>query len=299
MLKYTAISRTLTVSVLAAVVGMAGCGRGPAPIVVGAKNSTEQAILSEIIAQYLERRMPGQQVDRRPNLGGTAIAFQSLQGGEIGLYPEYSGTIETEILKEVPASDPGLILERTRGELRRISQSELLEPLGFDNSFVMVVRRSDPQAAKISTLSEAARSDDGWKMAANYEFQQRGDGMAALSQYKLPMKSAPRSIDSGLLFKALSDTIVTLVAANATDGILNSQDYKILEDDRHMFTPQQACILVRQEVLASHPGLRAVLAGLSGKISNQQMRTMNARVDLAHDQPKDVAAVFLAEMGVR
>jgi glycine betaine/choline ABC-type transport system substrate-binding protein len=276
---------------------LAGCGNTPPPIVVGSLNSTEQTILSEIVAQHLERRL-GRKIDRNPNLGGSLNAFQALQNGQISLYPEYTGAIITEVLKEQPSQDPALVFERARGEMRRIAQSELLPPLGFDNGFVAVIRSDDPRAGKVSNLSEAAEASDGWKLGASIEFQQLTDGLPSLMQYKLPMASAPRSMDGELLFKALEQKSLSMAVARATDGILTLKEWKTLRDDRNHFAPRQASLLVRQNISATQPGLLPALQELSGKISAEKMRTMNAQVDIAHLPPAQVAASFLEASGL-
>jgi osmoprotectant transport system substrate-binding protein len=275
----------------------AGCRSSPR-IVVGSKNSTEQLILSEIVAQHLEHRL-GMKVDRRLDLGGTPIAYQALQNGEIGIYPEYAGTIVTEILKEQPASDASLIYERARGEMQRVAQAELLKPLGLDNSFVAVIRANDPRAARVSTLSEAAQVSTGWALAASYEFQQLSDGIPALNVYKLPMTAPVRSMEGNLLLKALEQGAVSMIIAHATDGVLTSKDWKVLRDDRNRFVPQQACLLVKRDLIMTQPGLGPALAELSGKFTTEKMQQMNALVDVSHLQPKDVAASFLVQAGLQ
>jgi glycine betaine/choline ABC-type transport system substrate-binding protein len=276
----------------------AGCGNSPKTIVVGSMNSTEQLLLGEIVAQHLEHRL-ARKVDRRPNLGGTLNAYQALQSGEISLYPEYAGSIVTEVLKEQPAADASLIFERAKGEMKRLAQADLLNPLGIDNSFVAVIRADDPRAAKVSTLSEAAAVSDGWMLGASLEFQQLSDGMPTLTQYKLPMKAAPRSMDGDLLFKALEQAAVTMIVVRATEGILTQKNWKTLRDDRRLFVPKQACLLIQQNLLMTQPGVRPALEELSGKFTAEKMRQLNALVDLDHLQPKDVAASFLTQMGLK
>ena len=275
----------------------AGCGRSRA-IVVGSKGSTEQTLLGEIVAQHLENRL-GRKIERRLSLGGTLIAFQSLQSGEIGLYPEYTGAIETEILKEQPSNDPSLVFERARGEMRRLAQSELLDPLGIDNRFVAVIRSDDPRAAKVSTLSEAAEVTTGWKVGVSYDFQQRTDGLPLLSVYRLPMLASVRSLEPGLVFKTAEQGQVSLIAANATDAPLDLKEWKVLRDDRNVFPPYQACLLVKQEVLAGEPRLKATLAELSGKFTTEKMRQLNAQVELYHRPVPEVAAMFLGQAGLK
>jgi osmoprotectant transport system substrate-binding protein len=269
-----------------------------APLIVGSKNFTEQVVLGEIIAQHLERRL-GVTVTRRLNLGGTLLTYQALLSGEIGIYPEYTGTIESEILKEPIAKDPGQVLERARLEMRRIAQTEVLNPLGIDNTFAMVVRGEDARKYNISTLTEAAQVKPGWKLGVGYEFQGRMDGLPALNTYHLNMTAAPRSMDLGLLYKALEQGQVTMIAANATDGPLASHDWTILRDDKAAFGSYQACILARLEVLSSDFKVRLALDELSGKFTNAIMRKLDAAVDVDHRRVPEVAAEFLQQAGLK
>jgi len=287
------VSGLLFVATLAAT----GCGAGP-KIAIGSMNSTEQMVLAEIVAQHLEHRL-GRKVDRRPNLGQTVNAYQALQSGEVTLYPEYTGSIVTEILKEQVSPDASLVYQRSRGEMKRLAQAELMDPLGIDNPFVAVIRADDPRASKVSTLSEAAAVGDGWMLGVTAEFQRLSDGMPALTQYKLPMRAAPRSMDGAALYKALEQGAVTMIAARATDGILTQATWKTLRDDRNLFAPKQAALLVQDNLLAAVPAARPALQELSGKFTSEKMRKLNAQVDLDHVQPKDVAAAFLAESGLR
>jgi glycine betaine/choline ABC-type transport system substrate-binding protein len=303
MLKTIRMNHYRTFRCAAAAVGMllgltaAGCGKSQKTIVVGSMSSTEQVVLGEIVAQHLEHRL-GRKVERRLDLGGNTLAYQAFQSGEISLYAEDSGTIVTQILKEQPGADASLIFARAQGEMKRTAQAELLNPLGLDNSFVVVIRADDPRAAKVSTLSDAAAVKDGWILGATAEFQQLGDGMPMLTQYKLTMKAAPRSMDGGQLFKALEDGMVTMIVAHATDGALTQRNWKVLGDDQHVFVAKQASLLVQGSILAAQPDVRPVLDELSGKITTEKMRELDAQVDLGHLQPKDVAAAFLAQSGL-
>lgn len=282
---------------LSVILAGTGCGGGP-KIAIGSMNSTEQVLLAEIVAQHLEHRL-GRKVDRRSNLGQTVNAYQALQSGEINLYPEYSGSIVTEILKEQPSPDASVVFQRARGEMKRLAQSELLDPLGIDSSFVAVIRGDDPRASKVSTLSEAAAVGDGWVLGTTDQFQQLSDGMPALTQYKLPMKAAPRSMDGAALFKSLEQGALTMIVVRATDGNLTQTKWKTLRDDRDLFVPKQAALLVLDSLLVALPAVRPVLDELSGKFTTEKMRKLNAQVDLGHLQPKDVAASFLMDLGLQ
>jgi len=269
------------------------CGRGTPTIVIGFKNTTEQAIVGEIVAQHVESRL-GHAVGRRPNIGGSLLAYQGLQSGDINVYPEYTGTIITEILKEQPPNNPEQTFERAKGEMSRIAQAQLLNPLGIDNAYVAVIRRSDPRAARLSSLSEAAQIGDGWKLGYSYDFQQRSDAMPALTQYHLQMAIPMRAMDNAALFRSMADGQLTMILAHATDGALRSGDWKVLPDDRKLFTGEQLCLLVRQDLIKAEPRLAGALAELSGKFTNETMRQLNARVDADHRTVAEVAKGFLA-----
>jgi osmoprotectant transport system substrate-binding protein len=277
---------------------LTGCGPKQKPIVIGSKNFTEQVVLGEIIAQHLEHRL-GRKVTRRFNLGGTLLTYQAILLGQITLYPEYTGTIVSEILKEKPTSDPEQAYRYSSQELARRSQIDLLRPLGIDNVFAMVIRGEDARKNHITTLSEAALVTTPWKLGAGYEFQSRMDGMPALSSYRLPFTGAPRAMDLGLMYKALDQGQVTMIAANATDGPLTAHDWTVLKDDKNAFASYQACIMVRQDMETDEPRLKPALLELSGKFTNDVMRKLNAAVDVDHRAVSAVATQFLSEAGLK
>ena len=264
---------------------------------MGSKNFTEQVVLGEIIAQHLEHRL-GRKITRRLDLGGTLITYQALLDGQIALYPEYTGTIEAEILKETPSPVPAEVFARTQQEMLRRAQVQVLNPLGIDNSFVMVIRTSDAKKYNIATLSEAAQVKTGWKIGMGYEFSQRIDGLPALNSYHLPLSANPSTMDLGLMYKALDQGQVTMIAANATDGALLGHDWTVLRDDKKVFGSYQACIMVRQDRLAEEPRLGPALEELSGKFTNDAMRKLNAEVDVDHRDVHQVAADFLKQAGL-
>ncbi|HZT31047.1 MAG TPA: glycine betaine ABC transporter substrate-binding protein [Bryobacteraceae bacterium] len=271
----------------------AGCS-GKHRITVGSKNFTEQVILGEIVAQRLERSL-GQKVDRRLNLGGTLLAQQALANGQIDVYPEYTGTALTAVLKLPPSSSPAAVLEQVRRAYRRRWDLEWLDPLGFNNTFVLAVRGADARAEHLGTLSDAARRKKGWLLGAGYEFLTRPDGLPGLQNtYHLPLAGTPKTMDLGLLYRALEQNQVDMVAANGTDGMLSVLDVRILADDRHYFPPYQAALVVRLGALRAWPAVRPALAGLSGRISDQQMRRLNYEVDGKHRPVAEVAREFLA-----
>ena len=280
---------------------LCGCSRPAADraILVGSKNFTEQVVLGEIIAQHLEHRLH-RPVDRRLNLGGTLLAHQALLSGQIDLYPEYTGTALQAILKEQsPATDPAAVFARVRDEYRHRFQIEWLDPLGIDNGFAMVIRGPVARLRHLESLSDAARVTEGWTLGAGYEFEQRPDGLAALKNtYRLHFPSAPKSMDLGLLYQALEQKQVDMIAANATDGLLSKLDLKVLADDRHAFPPYQIAVAVRQSRLREIPALAPALLELSNKFTNQKMQELNYQVDAQHRPAAEVAAQFLKSAGL-
>jgi glycine betaine/choline ABC-type transport system substrate-binding protein len=295
------MDRTKTLARLIALIAalLCACSRPGADraIRVGSKNFTEQVVLGEIVAQHLERRLH-RTVDRRLNLGGTLLAHQALLSGEIDLYPEYTGTALSAILKDTsPAAGAEAVLARVRSEYQRRFQVAWLEPLGIDNGFAIVVRGPDARQGHLESLSDAAAAPQGWRLGAGYEFEQRADGLAALKNtYHLRFPSAPTSMDLGLLYQALEQKQVDMIAANATDGLLSKLDLKVLVDDRHAFPPYQVSIAARQERLREIPGLEAALLELSGKFTNRKMQELNYQVDARHLPPAQVASDFLKNL---
>ncbi len=280
---------------LSALALLAGCSAKQQRIVVGSKNFTEQVILGEIIAQQIENRLHVP-VERKLNLGGMLLAHQALLSKQIDLYPEYTGTAFANILKSGGVTDPAIVLERVRAEYARM-QLEWLDPLGFESSFAMTVRGEDARARHLETLSDAAADRAGFSLGCGYEFLTHPDGFAALnSKYSMKWTAAEKTMDLGLLYRALKDRQVSMVAGNTTDGVLSKLDVRVLKDDKHAFPPYQACIVVRAAALAQNPELRQALAELSGKITDDQMRRMNYAVDGEHRQVHEVAKEFLQQV---
>ncbi|HTC89021.1 MAG TPA: glycine betaine ABC transporter substrate-binding protein [Bryobacteraceae bacterium] len=290
------MDRTTILTLLAAAL-LTGCGVRN-HIVVGSKNFTEQLILGEIIAQHIEARTH-QPVERKLDLGGTLLAHQALLAKDIDMYPEYTGTAFTNVLKRSSVTDPVAVLEQVRAEYSSGFHLDWLDPLGFENSFAMTVRGDDARGRHLQTLSDAAADPMGFTLGAGYEFLTRPDAYGALNRaYAIKWTGPPESMDLGLLYQALEQKQVSMAAANTTDGLLNKLDVTVLKDDKHVFPPYQACIVVRQEALAAYPNLRGILSELSGKISDTEMRKMNYAVDAQHRPARDVAKEFLDRAGL-
>lgn len=272
---------------------LAACSHEPR-IRVGSKNFSEQLILGEIVAQHLENRLHGH-VSRKLDLGGTLLAQQAMVAGDIDVYPEYTGTALTAVLKEKPLKDPKQVLTEVRNGYAKW-HLEWLDPLGFENTFAMAVRQED---GNLSTLTRAAAAH-AWKLGAGYEFAHREDGLPGLMKtYGLRLAGTPKTMDLGLLYQALSKHQVDMVAGNSTDGMLSVLPIRVLEDDRRYFPPYECALVVREEAERQFPALRPALAELSGKISSETMRRLNYELDGQHRPAREIAREFLRSAGLQ
>ena len=267
---------------------LASCG--PHRIRVGSKNFTEQVVLGEIVAQHLENRLH-EKIARSLNLGGTLLAQQALLNREIDVYPEYSGTALAMVLKAPRNTD-------LPAEYQRRFHLAWLEPLGIDNGFAMVIRGDVARAKGLKTLSDASKMS--WKLGVGYEFEQRADGMAALkSAYPLRLDGSPKTMELGLLYKAIEQGQVDMIAASATDGVLSKMDLTILEDDKHAFPSYEVSLVAREQLLDQRPEVRSALHELSGKFTNATMQKLNYLVDVEHRAVAAVAEDFLKSAGLK
>ena len=268
---------------------LSACHKPPqSKITIGSKFFTEQVILAELLAQHIEARtsIP---VERKTNLGGTLLVHKALQAGQLDLYVEYTGTALTAVLHELPPGDSAAVYHRVKQLYSDGFHLELTEPLGFENTFAMVIRGDDAKNLHLRTISDIAPMAGKWRVGVGYEFLERQDGFRGWSdRYHLHFAESPRVMDLGLIYRALVDHQVDIVAGNSTDGLIDSLGLVALADDRHYFPPYDAVPIVRQSTLARFPQLRAALADLAGKLSASDIRRLNYAVDGQH---QDVAAV--------
>jgi glycine betaine/choline ABC-type transport system substrate-binding protein len=267
-------------------------------VVIGSKNFTEQAVLGEIFAQQLEARTK-LQIERRFYLAGSFICQQAIVSGRIDLYPEYTGTALTAILKEPPQRGNDAVFQRVKSEYERRFQLTLNPPLGFDNTFALEIRGDDARRLQLKTISQAAQYTPQWHAGFGYEFMERADGYKGLvATYGLRFDGTPRIMDLGLLARALKEKQVDLAVGNATDGLIPALDLFVLEDDRHYFPPYEAVPVIREETLRLHPEVGPALAELAGQISDSDMQQLNYAVDGQHRDVKEVVREFLRKKGL-
>jgi len=261
-------------------------------VVVGSKNFTEQVLLGEIAAQQIERKLHFQ-VDRKLNLGGTLLTHEAILKGDIDIYPEYSGTAVSVVLKQKPAGDPIQTYMQVKDAYFERFQLVWLPPLGFNDTFAMVVRTADSKKLAVTDLSSAAKQ--AWRLGVGYEFLTRPDGLTRLNQIYAPhWQGTPKSMDLGLLYRALEQNSVDMAAGNSTDAQLMNPSFTVLKDDKNAFPPYTACFVVRSAAIKERPAIRAALTMLQNRISEETMRDLNRRVDIGHQPVEQVARAFLA-----
>jgi len=266
--------------------------RASSSIVVGSKNFTEQLILGEIVAQTIERET-GLKVERRLNLGGTLICDRALLSGDIDVYVEYTGTALTAIFHQQPSNDPRAVTEKVR-ELYAGTGRTLLAPLGYDNTFAILVRGADARARGLRTIDDAAKVTPEWKAGFGYEFLERPDGYKGLAKtYGLTFRAPPQVMDLTLSYRALASGQVDLIAGDATAGLIKALDLFQLADNRRYFPPYDAVPVAHASTLLRYPQVRRALERLAGRITAADMREMNNAADARRENPADIARSFL------
>ncbi len=261
-------------------------------IVVGSKNFTEQIVLGEILAQAIEAE--GLPVGRTLNLGGTFICDRAVRSGDIDLYVEYTGTAVTAVFHEDVPHDPQVAFARAR-ELYAGAGLTAAAPLGFNNTFAVLVRAADADRLGLASIDDLKAVAPRWTPGFGYEFLQRADGYPGMVEtYGLRFGGAPRGMDLSLIYKALADGQVDVTAGDATSAMIDALDLRMLDDTRRYFPPYDAVPVVRTSTLLAEPGVGRALERLAGRISARDMRAMNRAVDVDGRDPRIVAGEFLA-----
>ena len=261
-------------------------------IVVGCKNFTEQIVLGELIAQQIENQthLP---VERRFYLGGTYIAHQGILAGRIDIYPEYTGTALTAVLKESATSNPKAAYDRVKSEYERRFHLTLGPAFGFNDTFAIEIRGDDARRLHLQTISQAAPYTPQWRAGFGYEFMERPDGYKGLGDLRPALRCAAPHHGSGLLTRALKEHQVDLIAGNMTDSLIPALDLFVLADDKHYFPPYEAVPVIRQQTLTEHPEIGPALDSLGNEISDEEMRRLNYEVDGKKRDVKEVVREFL------
>ncbi|MFN2531152.1 MAG: ABC transporter permease/substrate-binding protein [Pyrinomonadaceae bacterium] len=262
-------------------------------VVIGSKDFTESILLSEIVAQLLEKR--GVTVERQYELGGN-LPHKALVSGELDLYPEYTGTSYTAIFHHTPISDPRMVYEQVKRDYAQ-SGVDVSAPLGFENTFAILIRGKDARNLNLRTISEASQYTPGWRAGFGQDFMSRADGYPGFSKtYGLRFADV-REMDLSLTYIALASGKVDLIAANSTEGRIATLDLFQLQDDRHYFPPYEAVYLVNHNALVRVDELRQILQQLASAITTEDIRHLNYEVDGNKRDSKDVVREWIASRG--
>jgi osmoprotectant transport system substrate-binding protein len=278
-----------------------GEGEGGSTITIGSKNFTEQYILGELYAQALEAN--GFTVEKRLNLGSEQIADRALQGGEIDMYPEYTGTALVATLKDSePAPDtPEATYERAR-ELysQRDPADTMLTPADFNNSYGIVVNRDTAEEMNLQTLDDLAEASPELRFASYSEFQNRDDGYPNLKE-NYPAFDFEDTIivnDLNLRYRGLAEDQADVGIGYLTDGQIASQDLAVMEDEKSIWPFYYPAPVVRSDVLEENPEMEQILNDVSASLDLETMQQLNSAVDIEQQEPEEVARQHLEEAGL-
>jgi osmoprotectant transport system permease protein len=268
---------------------------GGARVFVGSKDFTESILLGEIVAQMLEAR--GVTVERQFELGGN-LPHDALLAGRIDLYPEYTGTAYTAILRHSPITDPRAVYDQVKREYGEKFNVDVSAPLGFENTFAILVRGAEARKLNLKTISDATPHARRWRAGFGQDFMSRADGYPGFSKaYGLKFAEQPREMDLSLTYIALASNKVDLIAGNSTEGRIAAMDLVQLEDDRHYFPPYEAVYLVRKDSLVRVPALGEILGKLANSITTEEMRRLNYEIDANKRGPSEVVREWIKSKG--
>ncbi len=290
-------------SVVAVTAGAAlmlcACGSKKSVVSVGGKNTTDQKILVEIIAGYLEKQLPGVTIERKSGMGNTMVVQGAMQSGAIDLYVENTGTALAAVLNEDVPEDESIALERVRSEYKRMFQLVVMKPLGYHQRFVAVASTASTSQVKAGTLTELGDSGTSIRLGSDHDFADRKDGVAALTtKYRISMRALPLVMPASELYEALKNGTIDLAGGYSTDAWVDQPDFRVLKDNLGLFPQQPACIIVRSQAFTAQPGLERALEMFSGKFTDESMLKMDQEVDLKHRTPLAVAQEFLKSAGL-
>jgi osmoprotectant transport system substrate-binding protein len=299
------MKRFLVVVVLAfaLVLGISSCiprtsGGGDGDVVVASKDFTEQNILGELVAQQIEEST-NLKVGRRFHLGGSFVCHQALLAGKIDTYVEYTGTAFSAILKQKPISDPKEVYKRVKQAYAEEFNLEVMDSLGFENTYATIIRGEDAKRFNIQTISDTAQYTPKWRAGFGYEFMEREDGYAGFKKaYGLTFAKRPQIMDLGLIYRALYENHVDMVMGNSTDGQIARLGMVILKDDKQYFPPYEGVPIIRQETLNKYPELKEAIAPLIGLISADEMQQLNYLVEGELRKIKNVVREFRKAKGL-
>jgi osmoprotectant transport system substrate-binding protein len=270
----------------------------PKSVRVGSKNTPEQILLGEIVAQYLEKKTETK-VIRRLGLGDANVVVQAAVSRDLDIFPEDTGTAISMVIKENAIMDPVALLERVRAEYDRMYGLQWSNPLGATNRTVMVVTQKLAAKDNLTDLSSASSSKTPWRFGVTPEFASSKDGLTSFSTaYRMLQQAPPRNLEAAALYQALIDGQVNLISGTETDGLLTDATFKGLIDDKRIFPPSQVCLVMRRDAIQNVEGLEKAVSQLTGKITTEELRRMNRDIEISKRTAAEVAKEFLTKTGL-
>jgi osmoprotectant transport system permease protein len=268
----------------------------PVELTIGAKKFTESAILAELMAQVIESGTEAR-VERRLNLAGTQVCFDALRRGDLDIYAEYTGTGLRNILgDEAHVSSPAAVFTHVSRVFRERFDLQWLAPFGFNNTYVMIMRRDAAQRLGIQTLSDLA--SHVLRYGVSHEFLQRPDGLRGLRGAYGLREASTVGLEHDLAYSALADGTIDVSDGYSTDGKIIRHGLLALRDDQQFFPPYEAAPLARRDLENRVPGALEALASLAGRLDDESMRQLNFSVEEGQQSATQAAASYLAKIGL-
>lgn len=264
-------------------------------IVIAGKIGSEPEILLHLYKELIEDQTDIR-VELKPNFGKTTFVYEALKAGQIDLYPEFTGTVTSTLLKQPPSSstDPDQVYQAARKGIFEQDKLIYLKPMLYQNTYALAVKEDYAKEQGLETISDLAKIQTSATAGFSLEFNDRDDGGKGLKD-RYQLKLQVKTLEPALRYKAIEQGNVQIIDAYSTDSELRQYQLKTLKDDRQLFPPYQGAPLLREETLKKYPQLENVLNQLAGKITEKDMQDMNYQVNVEGKSPSKVAKAYLKE----
>ncbi|HEL1604922.1 ABC transporter permease/substrate-binding protein [Streptococcus suis] len=268
-------------------------------LVIAGKLGAEPEILINMYKLLIEDQTDIK-VEIKPNFGKTSFLYEALKSGSIDIYPEYTGTITSTLLKNSPmdlSTNPEEVYTYAKEAILGQDGLMYLAPMAFQNTYALAVTEDYAQKNGIEKISDLAKVQQTAVAGFSLEFNDREDGNIGLKNlYNLQLNV--KTMEPALRYEAIKNGDVQIVEAFSTDSKVVTYKLKILEDDKQLFPPYQAAPLLSKETLEKYPELEQVLGVLAGNISTEEMTRMNYAVDVEGKSAEQVAREYLEREGL-
>lgn len=233
-------------------------------------------------------------VELKENLGKTSFLYQALKKGSIDLYPEFTGTITSTLLKQTltTSTDPKTVYQQAKKGIYRQDHLVYLQPMAYQNTYALAVPKNYAKQHQLKKISDLKKVENQAIAGFTLEFNQRKDGNLGL-QEKYQLSLQVKTMEPALRYKALEQGSIQIADVYSTDSGIKRYNLVLLKDDLQLFPPYQGAPLIRETTLKKYPELKKILNQLAGKITEEQMQQMNYQVDVLKKSPEMVAKEFL------